>query len=76
MLLKVIDINLDVLINDKNAEQDDYGVMHQSKTISEQSSEFLCNTDDYGVMYKSKAILEQSSKFLCITDVYGFCAPK
>ena len=45
-----------------------FGIMHQIKAISEQSSKFLCNTDDYGNMHQNKAISEQSSRFLCNTD--------
>ena len=33
-----------------------YGVMPQSKAISEQSSKFLCNTDELWSMHQNKTI--------------------
>ena len=45
-----------------------YGVMHQNKAISEQSSDFFCTTDELWNLHQNTALSEQSSELLCNTE--------
>ena len=48
-----------------------YGIIHQNKAISEQSSKFLCTTDDYEVCIITNQIQNKVLNFFVIRIIYG-----